>query len=67
MVGELSFFFFFFSDIKTIDAILSAEGCSLVFNALTQDDMHINCVILTTSSTHLVSVECLPGATAQLY
>lgn len=64
MVGELGFF----SDIKTVNAILNAEDCTLIFDATTQDGIHVNCVLLTTpSSSHLVSLEHVAGGTAEDY
>lgn len=64
MIGELGFF----SDVKTFLAVQSAENCTLVFDSTTQDGKHVNCVVLTTpSSSHLVSLERLPGGTAMDY
>lgn len=64
MVGELGFF----SDIKTVGSILASESCSLVFDATTQDGIHVNCMMVTTpSSSYLVSIERLPGGTAEDY
>lgn len=57
MVGELGFL----SDMKTFHAVGSAENCTLVYDSTTQDGQHVNCVLTTPTSSHLVSLERLPG------
>lgn len=64
MVGELGFY----SDLKTSMSVLSSDSCSLIFDATTQDGIHVNCVMITTpTSSHLVSIEQLPDGVAEDY
>ena len=64
LVGELGFL----ADYKTAEAILTAGMSTLIFDATTQDGVHINGIMLTTqSSTFLVSMQQLAGGTANDY
>ena len=64
MVGELGFL----SDYVTADAVLNSTNATLIFDATTQDGIHVNCILLSTSdSCHLVSIKQLPGGTAKDY
>lgn len=59
---------FFFSDLKTINAVLNAESFTLVFDAMTQGRNHVSYIILTIpASSHLVTQGRLPGRAAQDY
>ena len=64
MAGELGFI----CDYQTVEAVIQTENVTIMFDATTQDGMHVNCISITTpTSSHLVSVEQLPGGTAVDY
>ena len=61
MTGELGFL----ADVQTVEDILTSSGCTLKFDATTQDDIHVNCIMLNTrNANHLVSIKHLAGGTA---